>query len=69
MRSAAADIGELNEHLLLSRLNILYFINNNDPAYIDKVAELLGEPFSEHLAEMRKALTDGDILARLDQVR
>ena len=65
---SAANVAELYEHILLSRLNTLYFISNNEPAHIDKVAELLGDQFSEHLADMRKSLTDSDTLARLDQV-
>ena len=65
---AAAEVGELKEHLMLSRLHILRSIVNNDTAYIDKVPDLLGDQFSKHLAEVRKAFTDGDSLARLDQI-
>ena len=40
--TVVATIGEFNERLLLSRLNVLYFIYSNDPAYIDKVPGFLG---------------------------
>ena len=67
--AAAAAIGELNERLLLSRLNTLYFIGNNDQTYIDKVPGLLGDAFAAELATVRQAVTDDELLRRLDQVQ
>ena len=69
MRRRHGAIGELNERLLLSRLNVSYFIGNNDQAYIDKVPGLLGDEFAAHLAKVRQAVTDGELLRRLDQVQ
>ena len=67
--TAVAAIGDLNERMLLSSLNVLYFLNSNDQAYIEKVPGLLGATFAERLAAVHKVLTDQDLLSRLDQVR
>ena len=67
--AAAGAVGELSERLLLSRLNTLYFIGNLDPASIDKVPGLLGDAFAADLATVRQAVTDGELLRRLDQVQ
>ncbi|MGV0952081.1 MAG: HAMP domain-containing protein, partial [Azonexus sp.] len=66
---AAGAIGELNKRLLLSRLNTLYFIGNSDQSYVDKVPGLLGDEFAAQLAKVRQAVTDGELLRRLDQVQ
>jgi methyl-accepting chemotaxis protein len=66
--AGAAATGVAVEHMLLGRLNVAQFLATNDVARIDKVSDLIGNEFAEHLGEVRKALTNAQLLRRLDQV-
>ena len=67
--AVVAVVGVLNERLLLSRLNVAYFIGSNDQAYIDKVPVFLGGDVGERVAALKNAFPEEDIRSRLDQVR